>query len=132
MNLVALACISNIQLVLSSFTIRNGAIPNCYLRPQGCQGIGRLLSEAQVAVYNFPTSDFCGEKYLKRPSCDNWREKLYYECDACSRLFRQNKGPSMDQRASTCRHYNKEPVERPTLPLLDQSSLATGPSIAAD
>ncbi|KAA1087142.1 hypothetical protein PGT21_023650 [Puccinia graminis f. sp. tritici] len=127
MNLVALACLSNIQLVLSSFASRNGALPDCYLKSRGCLGTGQPLSEAQVAEYNFPAYDWCGEKYVKWPNCSIWRQKSYYECDACFRLFRQNKGPSMDQRASTCRHYNKEPVERPTLPLLDQSSLATGP-----
>ncbi|KAA1066023.1 hypothetical protein PGT21_018757 [Puccinia graminis f. sp. tritici] len=127
--LVALACLSNIQLVLSSFATRAGALPECYLRE--CPGTGQLLSEAQIKEYNFPTNDWCGHKYRYQPDCTQWRQKSYYECDVCFRLFRQNKGATNAQRISVCRHSSKEPVERPALPLFAEGPSETGPSTAA-
>ncbi|EFP79451.2 uncharacterized protein PGTG_05772 [Puccinia graminis f. sp. tritici CRL 75-36-700-3] len=133
MNILKAACVAILLLTLPVLAIGPGSTNNC-------QGKHQLIADAEVDSYGWPRVGDCGPYKVggTRYHCRNLRKKLYYRCDGCRNLHRENTGTtigSVDGTTCPSDHLGIEDLKPPLLDLLSNfgrvhpsASSAPGPS----
>ncbi|KAA1105829.1 hypothetical protein PGT21_021296 [Puccinia graminis f. sp. tritici] len=98
-----------LQLVLPAFVV-GSFCPTTY-----CPGPVELLSEAVITSNpdQLPREDVCGRYYFrgKWHDCTNVREKVYYQCNTCHVVYRENGEGQITittGKACTNHHFTQE------------------------
>ncbi|KAA1077760.1 hypothetical protein PGT21_019259 [Puccinia graminis f. sp. tritici] len=78
-----------------------------------CQGHGLIIPTNKVQQHKFPLQDECGHYFYGgvKNHCPNIRNKLYFQCQDCRTIYRENEGtPTAIKSGEICTddHYNKE------------------------